>query len=723
MNLAIIKNSKNCLYGLAIALLLVAGCKKDKIEPVKEAVTVSEYYPNSGNKGTLITILGTGFGNSMGEVSASIGGVNAELVSVTPTAVVMRAPSAAKDGEIVMKIGETSFQIGKYTYQELSVQKITPANGGEGTLIRISGAGFSSLSGPAQVFINGKAANVVSAKDTLLVIQVPAGATSGPVKVVVNGKEASGQSFRFQAIADIHPLTGGKGTRVRINGSGFEAVVTGNYVDFNGKAALVEEAADDHLMVVAPDGITTGPVSVTMLGQKITGPVFTVVPLPVILNVTPLSGPAGTLMTIKGTTFSTVIEENKVSINGVNVPVATATDTEITLEIPGGTGSGKIVLSVNDQRAMGPDFKDQTLGISRLSPENGLAGTRVNITGTGFSATASQNQVTFNGTAATVLSATESSMVVIAPQGFTSGPLKLVVNGQTALAPGNFNRAGVATLAGGPGSTELNLSRDQNGSLVVDSKGNVFVLETENHRVMKITPDGKVSLLAGSASGDSGNADGQGNKASFSLGRTGGMSIDDQDNLFITDGKGVRKVTPQGLVSTFSAIEGNKQKSAFDKNGNLYVQIGSFDGAWKINKMGLKTMSKVSGSGFGEDVTPVIVGDMFYTSDYESAAVQTYNLETGASGFLANGFSTISGMVADGAGSLYVVDRWGYTLRKINLATKEVTIIATFASGSIVDGALSEARFGGLGDITIDKQGNLYVIDMTNNSVRKIFLK
>lgn len=723
MNLAIIKNSKNCLYGLAIVLLSVAGCKKDKTEPVKEAATVSDYYPNSGAQGTLVTVLGTGFGNNMGEVSATFGGVNAELVSVTPTAVVMRAPSAAKDGEIVMKIGAESFPVGKYTYQELSVQKISPANGGAGTLIRISGAGFSSLSGPAQAFINGEAANVVSAKDTLLVIQVPAGATSGPVKVIVNGKEASGQSFRFQAVAAIKPLTGGKGTRVRISGSGFEAVVTGNYVDFNGKAALVEEAAEDHLIVVAPDGVATGPVSVTVLNQKIVGPVFTVVAAPVISNVTPLSGPAGTAMTISGRTFSTILDENKVSINGVNVPIISATDTEITLNIPGGTGSGKITLSVNDQLVIGPDFKDQTLGISKLSPESGLAGTRVTITGTGFNAIAGQNQVTFNGTVATVVNASESSLVVIAPQGFTSGPLKLVVNGQTALAPVNFNRAGVATLAGGPGNIELKLTNDQNSSLVVDSKGNVFVIEVENHRVMKITPDGKVSLFAGSASGARGDADGQGSGASFSFGRNPGMSINANDNLFVSDSKGIRKVTPQGLVSTFSIVEGNKLKSAFDEHGMLYVYRGSFDGVWKIDQAGVKTATQISRSGYDEAVRPVIVGGIAYTANYDGNAIQSYNLETGASGFLANGFSTISGMVADGAGNLYVVDRWGYSLRKINLATKEVTILATFASGNIVDGPLTEATFGGLGDLTIDKQGNLYVVDMMNNAVRKIFLK
>lgn len=723
MNLAIIKNIKHCLYGLAIALSLVAGCKKDKTEPVKEQVTVVDYYPNSGNQGTLVTILGTGFGNSMSEVSVTVGGVNAEVVSVTPTAVIIQAPSAAKDGDVVMKIGTISFPIGKYTYQELSVQKISPANGGAGTLIRISGAGFSSLSGPAQAFINGKPANIVSAKDTLLVIQVPANTTSGPIKVIVNGKEASGQSFRFQAIAAIQPLTGGKGTRVRISGVGFETLIAGNYVDFNGKAALVEEVAEDHLIVIAPDGVATGPVAVTILNQKIVGPVFTVVAVPVILNVTPLSGPAGTLMTITGTSFSMIPDENKVLINGVNIPVLSAEATKITLNIPGGTGSGKIILAVNDQQAIGPDFKDQSLGISKLSPESGLPGTRVTITGTGFNAVASQNQVTFNGTAAAVVSATASSLVVIAPQGFTSGPLKLVVNGLTAFAPADFNRAGVATIAGGVGSTELTLSNYKTSSLVIDSKGNIFVLEADDHRIKKITADGKVSLFAGSISGDRGADDGQGAAATFSFGANPGMSIDRNDNLFVSDANSIRKVTPQGLVSTFATGLGNTLKSAFDEQEILFVQRGSFDGGWKFDKAGVKTAIQLSRSGYAEEVRPVILGNITYSADFSRSMVQSYNLTTGAAGTIAGGFSAISTVIADGVGNLYVSDMFNSTISKINIATKEVTIIAEFESGSNVDGSLTEAKFGWIGDMTIDKQGNLYVIDITNNAVRKISLK
>jgi len=722
MNLYMLKEMKKHLYGLSIILLLFAACKKDATRPVNEPVSFTEYYPNSGAQGTLVTVLGAGFGNKIDAVSATFFGKNAQVVSVTPEAIIVQAPIGGQSGDLTIQVNGETLAIGKYTYQELSVQKISPANGGEGMLIRISGAGFSSLSGPAKVFINNKEATVVSARDTLLVAEVPIGAGSGPVKVVVNGKESAGQTFKFQSITGIKPLTGGKGTRVQIMGSGFETLAAGNYVDFNGKAALVVQAADDHLVVIAPDGVTTGPVSVTVSKQKVVGPAFTVVPLPVILNVTPLSGPAGTSMTISGTTFSAIVEENNVSINGINVPILTATASKITLRIPGNTGSGKILLRVNEQLAQGPDFKDQGLGISRVSPESGLPGTRVTITGTGFSTSTGQNLVTFNGTTATIVSVTTTSLVVIVPEGFSSGPLKIVVNGFSALAPADFNRSGVSTIAGGVGNTDLNLIGYKTSSLVVDSKGNVFVLETEQHRIKKIAADGKVTLFVGSPSGARGDSDGQGTAAEFSFAYNPGMSIDDNDNLFVSDYKGVRKITPQGLVSTFATGLGTALKSAFDENGILYVQRGSFDGMWKIDKAGVKT-SVPNRSSYAEEARPAFIGNTSYTSNYDQNYVVTYNYTSGVSGFAGGSFSGITAVVSDGAGNLYVADKYNYSISKINILTKEVTTIATFTNGSNVDGPLTEAKFGLMGDMVIDKQGNLYVIDAGNNAVRKITLK
>lgn len=716
-----------CSFG--ILLLLFAACKKEHNEPVKDALKVTDYYPNSGNKGTLVTVEGTGLG---GDVSATFSGTGADIVSATATAVVMRAPAGGTSGDIVLKVNGETVTVGKYTYQELTIKGISPKNGAAGTHVRISGEGFGSLSGPAQVLINGKTALVVSASDTLLVAEVPEAAGSGPVTVKVNGKEASGQTFKFQSITAIKPLTGGKGTHVRITGSGFDELVKGNYVDFNGKQALVEEAADDHLVVIAPDAVTTGPVAVTINNQKVTGPVFTVVALPVILKVTPLSGPAGAVMTITGTTFSTITEENKVTINGKDVVVTAATSTQITLTIPGGTGNGKIVLSVNDQLAEGPEFKDQSLGISKLSPESGLAGTRVTITGTGFNPAAGQNAVAFNGKAATVVSASETSLVVIAPEGFTSGPLKVVVNGQTTVAPADFNHAGVVTLAGGKGNNELTLD-GRSGALAVDTHGNVYVLELSLNRVKKITPGGTVSLFAGSPSGQSGDRNGTDALFSFSSGT--GMAIDDQDNLFVSDygNQSIRKITPQGVVSTFVTNAGRPGKIAFDEKGFLYI-INGFTNVLRFDKNGLR--STINPSGMNEGARPAIYGDIFYSvsneiiyiSSSEFLSKRNINWWVGTNYGYVDGvgsaamFTDINGLTSDGKGNILVADNGNLAIRKISISTREVTTVAKFVTGSS-DGSLNEAGFASIGDIAIGKDGTVYVLDYNNSAVRKIFLK
>ncbi|WP_316822472.1 IPT/TIG domain-containing protein [Pedobacter gandavensis] len=725
------------VYPIVFSLLLltITACKKDKVEVAKIPLKVTDYYPNSGNQGTLVTIEGTGFSGNLAEISATFAGTAADVVSATATAVVLRAPLKGSTGELLLKMNGETLKIGTYTFQNLSLQHISPANGAAGAHIRISGAGFSSVAGPAEVFINNKVSLVVSASDTLLVVEVPEAVGTGTVKVKVDGKEASGQTFKYQAISGIRPLTGGKGTLVRISGEGFEEIAEGNYVDFNGKAALVKEATAGYLVVVAPEEVKTGPLSVTINQQKITGPVFTVVPPPTIVGVTPLSGPAGSVMTITGTNFSAITEENKVTINGKVLALSSVTGSKITLLLPGNTGNGKISLSVNEQVVTGPEFKDQALGINKLSPENGLAGSVITINGTGFNPNATQNIVTFNGLPGTVVSATETSIVVKAPVGLSTGPLKVNNNGAEAIAPMNFNRAGIVTIAGGPGNTSLSLNNGRTSSLAIDRQGNIFVLEVGHHRIKKITPNGTVTLFAGSPVGQSGNKNGNGADALFAFGTNPGMDIDNEGNLFLSEGNGnIRKISPQGEVSNFAFGLGSVNKISFDEQGILYV-LGSFNGGWRINKEGLRT--KLNLLSFLDEARPAVFNNILYKVYYEGFAVDGYDLKTnqnlnsiaGGTWGYADGigrnamFLNIKSMTADGLGNLIIADAGANAVRKLNLQTKEVSTLVKFAQGAILDGAFTDAKVGNMGDMILDTEGNIYFIDVNNNALRKIFLK
>jgi hypothetical protein len=709
------------ILAVSVIASIISGCKKnDKLAELP--VQIKSYYPNSGLGGTLVTIEGENFASNILQYKAAVGGVAAEVISATKTAVVVRMPATGKTGALSLTVREQAFGVGQYTYQTLSISRIYPNNGTTGTQIRISGTGFSSIKEPATVFVNGQSALLVSASDTLIVAEIPVNVGSGPVVVKVDGMEAKGQYFRFQLVADIKPLTGGPNTRVKIKGSGFETSLAGNIVDFNGKNALVESAKDTEIVVLAPAGVTTGPLSVNINGQKITGPAFTVVGNPVITVVSPLSGPQGAVMTISGDVFSTERDENKVFINGVDVPVQTATKTKLTLTLPGGTGSGKVKVVVNDQATEGPVFKDQTLGISTLTPDNGLAGTTVTISGTGFSTVPSDNIVTFNGAPATVTAATATTLTLAAPPTVSTGEVKLVVSGVEALAPVLFKRAGVMTLAGGPASTAF--SNTVYG-IAIDSHENLYVTDQSGKTVKKIAPDGTLSTL-------------QVNGVDVVFGNPTGIVIDKNDNIYIADqaNKEIRKITPAGQnllhTSGFSAMH-----LAIDDAGNIFANASGFAaGMYKVNAAG--SYSKLGGPNwplYGSATDAA--GNIYYPDNNNNSsnavivtttAGQTRSLVGYSDAGYADGtgsnarFYGIMSIALSKPGELLVADAYNSAIRKIDIATATASTLFKFTNG-FSDGTLSSAKFNSYTDMAIGKDGSIYILDASNKAVRKIFLQ
>jgi hypothetical protein len=693
-----------------LLLIMISSCKKDKAEHIELPLQVNSYYPNSGKAGTLVTIEGNGFNSESGNNTVEFGGVKGFVMSAEADKMVVRAPEGGKSGNIQISNGVKSLEVGTYTYQSLTIKRIDPANGPAGSHIRIYGEGFSSMSNPAQVTINGKKALVGSANDTLLVVEIPIEVGSGPIEVQVDGMKARGQDFTFQSITAIKPLSGGKGTKVRITGAGFESLAEDNIVDFNGKRARVLEITAGSLLVEAPDGVETGPMAVTINGQRATGPVFTRVPFPDIAQVSPLSGPSGLVMTIKGTNFSGVLDENKVLINGVEVPLTAASSEELKLTLPGGTGSGKVVVVVNDQKTDGPQFKDQQLGILDISPDNGLAGTTVTITGSGFDINAANNKVTFNGLPAQVTAATGNRLTVVAPAQLTTGTISISVDGLQAQAPREFRRAGIITIA-----TGLTVN-----GLITDAQGNLFVLEGQKRQVLKINREGKSTVFASNISGV-------------------GMVIDKQQNLFVSgrDGGIIYKITPSGTVSNFASNVGPVGKMAIKADNSLIVAVGS-SGLFRISPDG-----KIEGvfpvSPIYDLLGPFAMngqGGIYYVNNIEYPNIN-YNpiisREEYSDGFGDGEFGayqdgigrnakfsgSFGALVWDGKESILVVD--SHYIRSINIATREVSTFLKLGMGNR-DGSLRDAQLNSLNELAIDPGGTIYV-SQHNGSIRKIFFR
>jgi DNA-binding beta-propeller fold protein YncE len=86
--------------------------------------------------------------------------------------------------------------------------------------------------------------------------------------------------------------------------------------------------------------------------------------------------------------------------------------------------------------------------------------------------------------------------------------------------------------------------------VAVDGGGNVIVADAVNHRIRKITPEGQVSTLAGS--GEAGEENGEGTIAEFNW--PSGVAVDEDGNVIVadTENHSIRVITPQGLVSTLA---------------------------------------------------------------------------------------------------------------------------------------------------------------------------
>lgn len=740
-----IKAFQHSIHTAAIAFVLIigiiVGCKKDDNhgEGTKNPA-VESYYPNSGNEGTLVTILGKDLEGETNTVYFA--GIEAKVLTRKENELVVQAPKGGKTGTISLKVADKTIEVGNYTYQALSVHNIFPFNGTEGSQIRISGTGFGNLQTTAKVNLNGKPMIIISASDTLIVAQIPKDAGSGPVKVQVANMESAGPIFVYQAIQDIKPKTGGAGTKITIKGLNFETDPTKIKADINGIPATIISLAVDNIVVVAPQGVETGPLSLTINGQRITGSDFNIVPPPTIESVSPLSAPAGTEIVVKGMNFSLLKEENKITINNKEVVATAASFSELKFILPASIGAGNLIVNVNDQTISGPKFTEQNLGITKVFPDNGLGGTEVLITGIGFSADINKNNVQFNGVTAQVLSATDTEIKVIAPTNLSTGKLTVSVNGLEALAPTSFRRAGVVTIAGGPNSSLFDF-KGRNASIAVDSKGNIYLAEFANNVIKKITPNGQVSIYAGSATGQQGYSNGKRDKALFNMGYYNArLVIDKADNLYIAEqiNSAIRIIRANsddvetyvsGTQTSNIALMDNGDIYALRDNGQLFLIPKS--------QSSNPELKLISSNNFNESVSErrFAMGAnnfMYRIRDQYDSYFQTPTGNVGSTyeyghhdGIGANVLFNfrIGGIIRENQNELLILDGFiNGAIRRFNVASKEVSTVLKFESTSLKDGTLTTAGGNTMdSDITIGNDGQIYLLDTKNKAIRKIFIK
>ena len=407
--------------------------------------------------------------------------------------------------------------------------------------------------------------------------------------------------------------------------------------------------------------------------------------------------PSGVVTTVSGRAGISGTSDGAVSAARFNNPAAVTID-----------GSGNVYVA---------DTGNQTI---RIITSGGVTYTLAGSAGKSGSLDASGTAAQFSSPASVAVDA--SGNVYVADAGNNS-IRKITPGGMVSTFAGSAGAPGAADGTG-------NAARFNNPSCIaVDrNSGIIYVADTGNFTIRKITPDGVVTTLAGTAKFQ-GSFDGTGGAAAFY--NPSSLALDSTGNVYVTDSSTIRKITPDGVVTTVSgdpaggfgnadgtdiaARFNNPTGIAVDRNGNIYVSDTGNDTIRKIspNSIGLTGALKVT-------ITPAVTGAQWQVDG------GAWNDSGAIVPGLAVGIHTIafcpvkntwpsSRMITVVSGTTSATESY------VLFAEQNVTTLAGSAGVTgTSDGAVSAAQFRSPNGITMDKIGNIYVADAANNTIRKI---
>jgi trimeric autotransporter adhesin len=261
----------------------------------------------------------------------------------------------------------------------------------------------------------------------------------------------------------------------------------------------------------------------------------------------------------------------------------------------------------------------------------------------------------------------------------------------------------------GDGGQATSAQLDYPYGVIVDSAGNLFIVDTWNNRVRKVSSSGVIATVAGNGSfGYSGDG---GQLTSAQLYWPNGIATDSAGNLFIADTENnrIRKASPSGIITTVAGTgyfgfsgDGGLATSAelfypegiaVDSSGNLFIADS-----------GNHCIRKVSASGI---ITTVAgTGSLGYSGDGGSATAAKLNGPYG--------------VAVDSAGNLFIADTFNERIRKVSSGIIS-TVAGTGSSGYSGDGGqATSAQLSGPYGVAVDSAGNLFIVDTNNNCIRKV---
>jgi uncharacterized protein (TIGR03437 family) len=292
------------------------------------------------------------------------------------------------------------------------------------------------------------------------------------------------------------------------------------------------------------------------------------------------------------------------------------------------------------------------------------------------------------------------------------GTIFVAPSGAVYIADGANNRirmlsgGNVSTIAGngtagfgGDGAAATSALLSGPRGVAVDSNGNIFVSDTGNSVIRKITSGGTISTYAGNQGFGAGYNGDNGPATNAQINQPAGLAVDASGNLYIADSANgsIRKVTASTGVITTAVGSGatatrlnNPTAVAVDASNNLYIASA---GNSRIFKYSGGILSTVAGGG-----TAGFAGD-------------------GGNALFAQ-LADPQGVAVDAAGNVYIADTVNSRIRKVSNGII-TTIAGTGVEGYSGDGGpATAAQLYSCDGVAIDKAGNVYVADTHNSVIR-----
>ncbi len=431
--------------------------------------------------------------------------------------------------------------------------------------------------------------------------------------------------------------------------------------------------------------------------------------------------PAGVVSTLAGTGLKGVADGIGDSANFYN-PIGVAVDTAGNVYVADEVNNiiRKVSATGVVTTVAGDGEQGSTDGAGLSASFNNPKGVAVDIAGNVYIADAGNNKIRKLSTAGVVSTLAGSGIQgsadgtsTVASFDFPTG-LTVDASGNVYVADRVNNKirkvstAGVVTTLAGNG-VQGNADGISNVAsfyspegVSVDPAGNVYVVDSYNHKIRKVSSAGVVTTLAGS--GATGSSDGAGSAASFSA--PFGIALDKTGNMFVADmlNHKIRRVSTAGVVTTFAgsgafgSADGGAATASFyypkgiavDAAGNVYVADQTNHKIRKVSAAGVVTTLAGNGTSGSSD-------------------------GVGASA----SFQNPSGIAVDLSGNVYVADYDNHKIRKIN-ATGVVTTLAGNGVRGDIDGTGNDASFRYPSSVAVDSSGNVFVADSYNHKIRKI---